>query len=46
MVVNIRPSASDDAEACDSILQIGCILGGSKVKWELHRNRSKMSLCW
>ena len=42
--ITIRLASNDDTEACDSIFQIGHVLGQNVVQWGFDRKSSKMSL--
>ena len=43
MISTIKLDFNDDSEACDSVYQIGHLLGSNRVMSELHR---KSSIMW
>ena len=46
MIRASRPAENGEWKGCDSVLQIGNILGHNGVRREFHSKSSKMSLWW
>ena len=44
MIRRKRPAKNDEKKACDSVLQIGHILGQNGVQCEFYSKNSQMSL--